>query len=451
MQVIWPGGVPTDTSAFSGPGLGGQNRTPAGATLVHTDAWRLEHAARYELLLPEGGSRVIEKVQYCLVDTYNPRSSLQYFSGTGWCQGSYGRMGISPQVGDLYTSRNPVQWIDITGLRPGLYTLRATANPLNALVESSTANNVLDHVRPIPGAIANDISHSLPQNTPTAITLSGSVIAPEIKAVKNDTCSYYNHTCYIDALSNRSLVFALATPPQHGTLSTITPLDDTSATLTYTPTPGYIGSDNFTYTTTDSRNLTSIIATVSLGIGSTAPPPPQLPPAPPLPEPSASPTGPARIKRTVLTGTRFADIVVGTRAHEIFRLRRGSDRVRAGRGSDVVFAGPGRDVARGGPGADELYGGAGRDVLIGGRGNDTIHAGDGRRDRISRSIASQTTARSSTARPSPATGPRPATSTERAADPAGASAAARLPAARSATRSRAGAAVSLLLHYDRGA
>jgi hypothetical protein len=384
MQILWPAGTPTDTNAHNAcPGLGGVDRAPFGAVLVtEHSVWHFEHAARYELLLPGGGSRLIEKVGFCLVDTYNTLGIIAYFSGTGWCGGIYGRMGISPQIGDIYTSRNSVQWIDVTGLRPGLYTLRATVNPANQLIESNTANNVLDEVRAIPGAIANDVTLTTPPGTPATIALSGSVVAPEINAIKHDSCSYYSASCYIDALDDGSLTFAIVAPPQHGTLSTIATLNDTSATVTYTPNPGYTGADTFTYTTKDSRNLTSLPATTSLGVGASAPAPPGKSPAPPLPEPPSDPDGKTKPKRTLLTGTRFADVVRGTRAAEIYRLFRGADKVRAGGGSDVVFAGPGRDLVRGGPGNDELYGGPGRDILIGGPGNDTINARDGRRDRV---------------------------------------------------------------------
>lgn len=40
-----------------------------------------------------------------------------------------------------------------------------------------------------------------------------------------------------------------------------------SATATYTPNPGYVGPDAFTYTTTDSRDLKSLPATVAITVG----------------------------------------------------------------------------------------------------------------------------------------------------------------------------------------
>ncbi|MBW3622198.1 MAG: tandem-95 repeat protein [Armatimonadetes bacterium] len=55
------------------------------------------------------------------------------------------------------------------------------------------------------------------------------------------------------------LTFAVVNPPQHGSLS------GTASHLTYTPTPGYTGSDSFTYRATDGT-LESPLATVSLNV-----------------------------------------------------------------------------------------------------------------------------------------------------------------------------------------
>ncbi len=56
------------------------------------------------------------------------------------------------------------------------------------------------------------------------------------------------------------LAFNLATSPQHGTLSGTVP------NLTYTPAIGFAGTDTFTFTCTNTYNLTSAPATVTLHV-----------------------------------------------------------------------------------------------------------------------------------------------------------------------------------------
>jgi cysteine-rich repeat protein len=62
-----------------------------------------------------------------------------------------------------------------------------------------------------------------------------------------------------DADASATLIFEVATPPAHGTLSGDPP------ELTYTPDHGYAGPDAFTFNATDSR-LTSADATVSITV-----------------------------------------------------------------------------------------------------------------------------------------------------------------------------------------
>jgi hypothetical protein len=67
----------------------------------------------------------------------------------------------------------------------------------------------------------------------------------------------------------QSLAFAIASGPTHGTLTPETATTAGTAVYLYTATPGYSGSDHFTFTATDDSSgtaLTSIPATVSLTI-----------------------------------------------------------------------------------------------------------------------------------------------------------------------------------------
>src|SRR4029453_17776888 len=74
----------------------------------------------------------------------------------GWCAGghpevNFTRMGISYAYGDLYSSQSADQWVDITGLAPVSYKIRATVNPLGYVDETDTSNNVVTSSRVIPG------------------------------------------------------------------------------------------------------------------------------------------------------------------------------------------------------------------------------------------------------------------------------------------------------------
>ena len=184
-------------------------------------------------------------------------SGEDYFGGGGWCRSSapsagFVHMGISPDKGDFYNAQLADQWIDVTGLPPGDYTLRATVNPPGTIIEASTANNVLDVTRTIPGAIANDTSGTAVSGFGSTITLGGSVIGDDISSVANGSCNLYNSNCYTTA-SPSTLTYTVVDSPDHGTVT----INGTglSAAATYTSQAGYTGQDSFTYTTTDSRGF----------------------------------------------------------------------------------------------------------------------------------------------------------------------------------------------------
>lgn len=84
--------------------------------------------------------------------------------------------------------------------------------------------------------VANDLNVAVTADTATAITLSATDI------------------------NNQTLTYSIGTGPSHGTLST-----GTTASRTYTPSPGYTGPDSFTYKANDGA-LDSNTATVSITI-----------------------------------------------------------------------------------------------------------------------------------------------------------------------------------------
>jgi len=91
----------------------------------------------------------IRKTGFCLLDLHHsstppPNSPDERVYWNGACGNSDStaiRMGISVGYGDDYQPLIAQQWIDITGLPAGTYTLRAFVDARNELTESSNTNN----------------------------------------------------------------------------------------------------------------------------------------------------------------------------------------------------------------------------------------------------------------------------------------------------------------------
>ncbi len=284
LQAIWAGGTPSSQPdpnvAPSGPAVMIEDRAAAGASFAYSTRpghqhWHFAPAAVYELLVPGRAARVAAKISFCMSDTYGTPVYFQYgYVGQGpntFCapddpSARFVRMGISPDVGDYYWAQLGDQWIDVTGLPPGRYTLRAIANPVGAIDESNTGNNVVEQTRTIPGTTATPVSETVHGGS-SRIRLSGAVVAPEIPARRNPGCqpSRYSSACYLSTSAKEPLRFQLARFPAHGAVSIISERGH-EATALYAPNRGYSGRDSFTYTVTDSRGLRSVPATVRLRV-----------------------------------------------------------------------------------------------------------------------------------------------------------------------------------------
>ena len=133
----------------------------------------------------------------------------------------------------------------------------------------------------------------------------------------------------------------------------------------YTPSPGYRGSDTFTYEVSDGGLTATGRVTITVK--------------------AATLRSLCNLAATIL-GTPGDDILEGTPGDDVIRARRGNDVVNGNGGNDIVCGGPGADTVTtgagddriaGGSGADTLASGAGDDRVRGGFGKDTITAGDG--------------------------------------------------------------------------
>ena len=448
LQVLWPGGRPPandQPTPLSAPNDPSHATQLAGGKLVYSSAighWHWHYvAARYELVLPKGKLRVTGKIGFCMFDTYDFTGKETYFRGSGtqsnyWCRpnlpgAKFVRMGISPGVGDYYAAQLTDQWIDVTGLAPREYVLRGVVNPGGRLIETDASNNTLEVLRTIPGATAAGLAQSVPRNQSTALGLSGTVVGPEIhafagwkKTATKEKCALRFGECYVTAQPD-TLSFQLVAAPAHGSV-VFDSSAGTTTTATYTPDPGYEGADSFGYTTTDTRRLSSAVATVHLGVGdipvSIAAPAVTgttaigsaldvLPGSWIAPKgaelqfdyawqrcssgKSARCAGIAGAKRrtyrvskadlgkrlrVVVTArnaaargtaksrrgdriTRFATLL-GTQFDDKLLGGRASERIEGRRGSDIIKGGRGNDIIFGGPGVDKLRGGSGNDRIV---------------------------------------------------------------------------------------
>jgi hypothetical protein len=111
------------------------------------DHWHVQEMMRYDLW--GGGQRMRgAKVGFCFLDSdpWNlslPGAGSSYYRGS-WCStdpNALGnRMGISIGWGDEYTWDLAWQWVDITSLPTGTYTLRAKVDPYGFFLEEKEGN-----------------------------------------------------------------------------------------------------------------------------------------------------------------------------------------------------------------------------------------------------------------------------------------------------------------------
>jgi hypothetical protein len=104
--------------------------SPAGG---HDHAHYTDYAI-YELL--DGGGATVRtggKLGFCLIDTScDPGSSAQF---------NCSFQGLSAGCSDLYHWTLGCQYVEVTGLAPGAYTLRMTVDPLGQIAEADETNN----------------------------------------------------------------------------------------------------------------------------------------------------------------------------------------------------------------------------------------------------------------------------------------------------------------------
>ncbi|HMG57174.1 MAG TPA: lysyl oxidase family protein [Kofleriaceae bacterium] len=95
----------------------------------------VKNYASYELLDASGVVLTARKQAFCLEDGEQIQPGVP---ATGY---SCMNQGITHGWADVYSRYLPCQWIDVTGLPSGQYTLRIVVNPLHILPEANYDNN----------------------------------------------------------------------------------------------------------------------------------------------------------------------------------------------------------------------------------------------------------------------------------------------------------------------
>jgi hypothetical protein len=106
----------------------------------------LKGAASYELVSSDGRSVLVGRKQaFCL------RDNSRYSASAGPSHGyDCDNQGITAGWEDIYPKNLDCQWLDITGVAGGTYTLKVTVNPIRVFQEANYANNTASVTVQIP-------------------------------------------------------------------------------------------------------------------------------------------------------------------------------------------------------------------------------------------------------------------------------------------------------------
>ena len=231
------------------------------------DHWHLKNAARYSLWNSDKTAEVAPalKVGFCLIDstrieTHGPSTRVYTTAANNFCgQDEPARPsiveGVSAGWRDLYDRTLAFQWVDITDVQPGVHWLRAEIDPDDIVRESNEVNagTFATASSTIPGYRAKPVSAGV-------VSASGPTTdQPRHRLVRN---------------ASARAAFRIIAPPRHGRLSQASGPTFSSASVVYTPDPGWVGPDTFTYEARDSANTFPRYpadAAVTLNVGGVSP------------------------------------------------------------------------------------------------------------------------------------------------------------------------------------
>jgi Lysyl oxidase len=220
--------------------------------------WHVQGAARFSLWNEAGTAQVAPaaKVGFCLedverVDAFAPSSPEYDSDATQYCRQHQPaapdiREGISPGWQDVYASKLPFQWVDISDVAPGQYRLGAQVDPDDFVIESNEADNgptLASEIVTVPGYTASPLSATVKgtQTIPIAATRYGAA---------------------------GTGVFRIESAPRHGKLNFAVGTPVTGPVL-YTPNARFAGTDTFAFSARDPASafpLHSPVATATLKV-----------------------------------------------------------------------------------------------------------------------------------------------------------------------------------------
>jgi Ca2+-binding RTX toxin-like protein len=129
-------------------------------------------------------------------------------------------------------------------------------------------------------------------------------------------------------------------------------------TITFTPTPFFLGAASFDYTISD--GVATDIGKVTLNVS--------------LPSSAIGGTE----KNDILNGSGADDIIAGLDGDDNLNGNGGNDILLGGNGNDLIFGGTGNDqINAGAGGSNLLFGNEGKNSFLGGTGNEVAYAGAG--------------------------------------------------------------------------
>lgn len=248
----------------TGGGYADRANSPAPRVLFEPtdghDHWHLRGAARYSLWNGGKSAEVgpSQKVGFCLIDstrtdTWAPTTAHYTNSSTGFC--GHGKpnaqtvtMGVSAGWRDFYDRSLPFQWVDVSDVQPGNYSIRSDVDPDGVIAESAEQNAPVFTDFVLPGYVAKPVSKSVSGLTSSTVTLQADQFGSPTAGRQ----------------------FRIEEGPNRGTVSPGSGTWFSGSSVTYTPERGYTGKVTFTYSARETGKLfprEPHKATVTLTVG----------------------------------------------------------------------------------------------------------------------------------------------------------------------------------------
>lgn len=225
--------------------------------------WHLMKVARYSLWNEARTAEVApgQKVGFCLYDVSSvpgaPVVDPMFYTGpvVRFCEvgnpdATQLRMGISAGYQDVYDKSLTYQWVEVSDVSPGVYWVAAQIDPDNVVVEENENNNTIAFSNApvtVPGYVATPVGPIEVLSVPVDIELGAATFG-----------------------SPGARGFRIVDPPDHGSLDVAVGSVFAGPAVRYTPDPGYVGSDSFTYAAVDQASQyprNPVAAAVAIDVG----------------------------------------------------------------------------------------------------------------------------------------------------------------------------------------